>query len=299
MLSKYFTIVVIPQKTSKVTKFKIPVNLFTLVVLLLIGMLVVLFWMTINYFSIQTKAFNLVEIRNEYHENQEQIDRYKEKIHDFELELDRLSELNYKLRVLTSLEVPHAVKKLTEEEKLLLKKQTSLAKKGILEIITSSTEENKVKDDLGQKKFNLLFQFLEERKNLYSRIPSQWPVKGLLIAGFGYRSDPFSGQIKPNNDGIDIAPRHLYPIVAPANGIVIYIGDDETYGNLMILDHGNGILTRYGHLPSFEVGEGSIVNKGDTIGKVGSSGNSNESLLHYEVLSYGIPQNPIGFIQEE
>ena len=129
-------------------------------------------------------------------------------------------------------------------------------------------------------------------------IPSLEPVKGTrFTSGYGVRSDPFKGRAAMHA-GLDLAGPIGTPIYATADGT---IGRAEWnnggYGNLVEIDHGRGIQTRYGHLSKFVVSAGQHVKRGDLIALMGSTGRSTGSHLHYEVRIDGKPVNPIPFMQ--
>jgi murein DD-endopeptidase MepM/ murein hydrolase activator NlpD len=128
-------------------------------------------------------------------------------------------------------------------------------------------------------------------------IPSVKPVAGTaLTSGYGVRSDPFRGRAAMHA-GIDLAGPIGTPIYATADG---YVGRSEWaggYGNLIELNHGRGIQTRYGHLSKSLVQQGQRVKRGDLIGHMGSTGRSTGSHLHYEVRIDGKAVNPVPFMQ--
>lgn len=301
MLGKYFTVVVIPQKTSKVSKFKIPVRLFSLFALLIFTCLFILGWVFYDYLTLKTQFFNLQEQQAKYQKQQEQFKAYNQQMHDLDLDLDRLNEFNQKLRVLTNLEVAAKNKKLSKEELIRIQEMEKLAHKSVLDAIDTDVTESVSDQTASKKRFDNLAEFIENKDSLYSRIPNAWPVKGLLIAGFGYQADPFSGQVKPHN-GINISSRPFSLFYAPAKGIVTFVGEDESYGQLLIIDHGYGLITKYSHVSAINVEAGDIITRGQALGTIGNRGGkdgiSQGSYLHYEVLLNNIPQNPILYIQE-
>jgi murein DD-endopeptidase MepM/ murein hydrolase activator NlpD len=138
---------------------------------------------------------------------------------------------------------------------------------------------------------------VERRAALASSTPSIWPAQGWLTGTFGGRSDPFTGE--PGfHQGIDISTEKGQPVFATADGTVdsaSYTGD---YGNLVVLSHGFGLSTRYGHLSSFAVKPGEQVKRGDVIGYVGSTGRSTGSHVHYEILANGAPINPLQLLTQ-
>jgi murein DD-endopeptidase MepM/ murein hydrolase activator NlpD len=133
---------------------------------------------------------------------------------------------------------------------------------------------------------------VERRQALAASTPSIWPAQGWLTGTFGGRSDPFTGE--PGfHQGIDISTEKGQPVVATADATVesaSYTGD---YGNLIVLRHGFGLTTRYGHLSAYAVKPGQHVKRGDIIGYVGSTGRSTGAHLHYEILANGNLINPL------
>jgi murein DD-endopeptidase MepM/ murein hydrolase activator NlpD len=296
LFSKYFTVVVIPQKTSKVSKFKIPVRLFSLITMVLTLALVLWGGMLYDYLSIRTKLFDTTILKDQYNKKEQELQGYKKKLVKLEFELDRLSELYQKLKILTSLEGA-AQKALTLAEKKKLKKLEAKAKLGILQIIESKPEKSETSIDNRSKQFAQLKLFYQNPQNIFSRIPNRWPIKGYLSVAFGERIDPFSGRLKEHH-GIDISAPPKSPIYASAAGIVLSTNDDTHYGNLLVIGHGNGLVTRYAHLAGFNVEVGQLVKRGALIGTVGNTGVSTSPHLHYEVLLNGVPQNPILYIED-
>lgn len=116
-----------------------------------------------------------------------------------------------------------------------------------------------------------------------------WPVNGTVTSGFGQRW----GRL---HAGIDIAAPTGTPVRAAQAGIVIFAGSQGGYGNLVLIAHGNGIVTAYAHLSAFGAGEGATVSQGQTIGRVGSTGHSTGPHLHFEVRVNGSPVNPMGYL---
>jgi murein DD-endopeptidase MepM/ murein hydrolase activator NlpD len=133
---------------------------------------------------------------------------------------------------------------------------------------------------------------VERRQALAAATPSIWPVVGWLSSPFGSRRDPFTGGTD-FHPGLDISADHGVPVHAPADGVVASAEASGPYGNLVVVDHGYGITTRYGHLSRFGVSPGVQVRRGDVIGYVGSTGRSTSSHLHYEILLNGKLTNPL------
>jgi murein DD-endopeptidase MepM/ murein hydrolase activator NlpD len=126
--------------------------------------------------------------------------------------------------------------------------------------------------------------------------PTLWPVQGRITAGFGERIDPFSGE-GAFHRGVDISGDVGTRIVAPADGIVRFSSQMNGYGRTVMVDHGNGISTLYGHMSGFAVSPGQLVHRGDTLGYVGQSGRSTGPHLHYEVRIFNTPVNPYKYLR--
>ena len=132
-----------------------------------------------------------------------------------------------------------------------------------------------------------------QRANL---APNLWPVEGPITGSFGERTDPFNGE-GAFHSGVDISAAYGQPVVAPADGIIVFADFLGGYGRALVIDHSHGISTRYGHLASFAVMAGQYVHRGDTIGYVGSSGRSTGAHLHYEVRINDTPVNPHKYLR--
>ena len=126
--------------------------------------------------------------------------------------------------------------------------------------------------------------------------PSVWPVDGKLESGFGGRRNPFGGSGYEFHEGQDIDAPMGAPIVAGAKGTVRFAGWQHGYGRVIIIDHGGGLTTRYGHLSEFDIEQGSEVARGQFIGRVGSTGRSTGPHLHYEVRINDDPVNPVQYL---
>jgi len=143
--------------------------------------------------------------------------------------------------------------------------------------------------------FESLLGKLEAQKNLLAHTPAIRPVKGWITSDFGYRQSPFTGK-REIHKGLDIANRKGTPIIATANGVVTYIGPKGLLGNVVVIDHGHGIVTRYAHLSEIASKQGDRVQRGDVIARMGNTGRSTGPHLHYEVRVNGVPINPSKYI---
>ncbi len=125
--------------------------------------------------------------------------------------------------------------------------------------------------------------------------PSLWPVEGRLMSPFGGRTDPFSGE-GAIHTGVDLEAAMGTAVHAAADGIVVHADWEGGYGRLIIIDHGNGVQTYYGHLSTFGVVPGQEVRRGDVVARSGASGRVTSPHLHYEVRMGGTPVNPYPYM---
>lgn len=131
--------------------------------------------------------------------------------------------------------------------------------------------------------------------DLLDATPSILPTRGWLSSGFKYRTDPFTKE-KTWHNGLDISAQRGTPIHAPAKGVVSFKGYKGGLGNLLEINHGNGLITRYGHMDKFNVSKGQRVKRGDIIGYVGNTGRSTAPHLHYEIHKDGKALNPMKYV---
>ena len=139
---------------------------------------------------------------------------------------------------------------------------------------------------------------LAERLQLAAATPSISPVRGLLTSSYGYRSDPVTGQ-RALHRAIDISTSPGQPVKATAEGVVLRARRNGRLGNSVDLSHGHGVVTRYGHLASYNVEPGQRVRRGEVIGFVGNTGRTTGFHLHYEVRVEGQPVNPLAYILDK
>lgn len=126
--------------------------------------------------------------------------------------------------------------------------------------------------------------------------PTLWPVLGQITGHFGERLDPFSGE-GAFHSGLDIASHYGDAIHATGDGVIEEAGQRAGYGRVVVVDHGFGVTTLYGHLSAFNVQAGMRVKAGDVIGYEGDSGRSTGPHLHYEVRIYNTPVNPWRYLR--
>jgi murein DD-endopeptidase MepM/ murein hydrolase activator NlpD len=158
-------------------------------------------------------------------------------------------------------------------------------------------------DDLAQRlddrfdKLGVLESVLMRERVSKKMLPSVSPIEnGWYSSNFGWRIDPFTGR-NAFHEGVDFFAERGTPIMAAAGGIVVFSDHHPEYGNMVEIDHGNDLVSRYAHASRLSVTVGEVVLRGQRIGEVGSTGRSTGSHLHFEVRHRGVAQNPGRFLQ--
>lgn len=148
-----------------------------------------------------------------------------------------------------------------------------------------------------EQQLRLLDTLMSRKKLEDERFVAGRPITwGWLSSRYGYRSDPFTGR-RTWHDGVDLAGKEGSDIIAVAAGVVTYADERYGYGNLVEVDHGDGLVTRYGHAKTIKVRVGDVVQKGQVLALMGSTGRSTGPHVHFEVLRNGKSQNPEHYIQ--
>ncbi|WP_310380086.1 M23 family metallopeptidase [Flavobacterium sp.] len=149
------------------------------------------------------------------------------------------------------------------------------------------------------KSLDEILKLAKEKDKLLAAIPAIQPVKNenlkRMVSGFGYRTDPFT-KVRKMHQGMDFTSKTGTPIYATGDGVVARADNSASgYGNHIVIRHGYGYETLYGHLSKYKCKAGQRIKRGDVIGYVGSTGRSEGPHLHYEVHKNGKPVNPLNF----
>ena len=296
-----FTLVLIPRRAAKVYRLHVSRNAFigwgTAAVLLLLFTGVSLF----RAVDLRLEMAGFTSLRNDYLRQQIEIRKVSNQVDRFKDQIDRMRELDYKLRMITDLEVERprptqfGIGGAADPRASEPLKDADLAKLDVLTLLDKDLTRLENTARFQEESFNNLKAFLADRKDLIERSPYRWPVHGFLSSGFGTRVDPFTGQQRMH-DAIDIVAPKGAQVRVPADGIVTFTGWDTTFGNMVVVDHGYGVITRYGHNDTVLVREGQRVKRGDVITTVGSTGRSTGSHLHYEIRISDVAINPLNLI---
>lgn len=172
-----------------------------------------------------------------------------------------------------------------------------LANDSLEGLIDPSLSEDDLERHLEKVKFNGNIDYLMVLEKLAQVMPLSYPMRDYYISsGFGKRVDPLTGGLAQHR-GLDFVGAKKEEILSPSDGVVVLAGKYYDYGNAIVIDHGFGITTRYGHLSEVKVKKGQHVTQGQVIGLQGNSGRSTGAHLHYEVRYKNTPMNPRKFLK--
>jgi murein DD-endopeptidase MepM/ murein hydrolase activator NlpD len=296
MAKSFYTFIIVPDASSKLHKLRLPVQL--LYVLAAIGLLS--FFVAVGLgFTYARMAFRVADYNQLQAENIDlKVQKKNLEVSTVKLDskLTALETLSEKLTTMIendswnkrfpALKVPAVGGSNVDYATADLLRTPSL--RANVEVLKDRTS------DL-ESQMEMLEQVAEQRAAFLRFTPTIWPVRGHISSHYGNRLDPFNGD-RELHRGVDIAALYGSRVFAPADGIVIYAQRKSAYGNLIIVDHGNGLTTRHGHLARFNVRVGDRVLKNDIIGYVGSTGRSTAPHLHYEVRVNDHPVNPRSYL---
>lgn len=176
-----------------------------------------------------------------------------------------------------------------------IRRTASLPESGSAGSIGSDIDRMEEKTLTLQMRIKELTKIQEDRLIYIAATPSIWPVKGWVTSDFGSRRSPFTFA-RDFHEGVDIAAQWGTPIAASADGVVTYAGYKGGLGKTVIVDHGFGVTSYYGHTSRILVHEGERVTRGTTLALIGSTGHSTGPHLHYEVHVDGVPVDPMKYI---
>jgi murein DD-endopeptidase MepM/ murein hydrolase activator NlpD len=305
-MKKKLTLLIFDATGTPVRQAAIPKILFPITILFLMGALIALYWGITDYRRLKAASQQVGQLKTDLHLQEETIAHQKDQINTFAQKIDALStqlaslhEFENKIRVIANIEPNDGSSSMfgvggsdpedVGPEALIANDHEELVRDMHVRI-------NALDDDahLQQNAFASIFTQLEGKRNQLAATPSIKPVDGWISSRFGYRESPFTGR-REFHRGIDIATHHGTKIIAPADGIITYSGKKGLMGNMLTVDHGFGMVTRYGHISKFLKKKGERVKRGEVIALVGNTGRSTGPHLHYEVKLNGLAVNPSNY----
>ncbi len=274
----YYTFIIAPHATSKIHRLHIPTSLlYTVCVFALIGLVTVSTGLVIVFRKTKTLA-EMSAIRVQNRQLRQENSALKLRYEELNQRVSNIEDVSDALA--NQAKIPPVSASLTARE--------AAGGPEMADKLDSDTESL-------ERELRQLKSLQDQNAVRLASIPSGLPVRGYLTDGFGGRHNPFGGESSEFHAGQDISVPHGTPVQATADGIVLYAAPRSGYGNVVVIYHGNGISTRFGHLSAFDVEAGQRVKRGDIIGRAGNTGRSTGVHVHYEVREYDVPVDPLKY----
>jgi murein DD-endopeptidase MepM/ murein hydrolase activator NlpD len=300
MGKKHLSLIIIPHTKTSHRTLSFSKRTIKAAAGLGIGLAVLLTGITVDYVRIRLSHKSYGSLVAENAKQKEELRVYGTKVGELEQKLNSFREYAGKLNVFAGIKSPEmltnpgvggpSVESGSEQDLSF--------PAGSLQSIPKVQALAQTADDL-EKNLDTLLSHFEQLQGQFATRPSIAPVIGYRSSGFGWRLDPFDPGRRAFHYGLDIATVHGNPVVATADGSVIRVAYDGSLGNNIIINHGNGITTLFGHLSKTLVKPGDKVKRGDTIGLVGRTGRALGDHVHYEIRLNGNPVNPNSYILNE
>jgi murein DD-endopeptidase MepM/ murein hydrolase activator NlpD len=298
--TQQYTVIIVSDHSQAVRKFRMPQRwlrngAFAGAGVVLLGVITV-----IHYFSLLGTGSENRILKEENAQLRSQILLVQEKVAHISATLDRVERFDAKLRTaVTQLQDPErnlAIGPVGKPDEVVIPGPAPAAQENLSalpgRLATLESEASRQESSLRE-----LQEYFDDQKSLLASTPSIWPTRGWVTSDFGVRLDPYTAE-RMMHRGLDIATPHGQTVYTPSDGTVVFSGTEGGYGKVLVIDHGYGVKTRYGHLSEVYVKLGDRVKRGARVAAVGNTGRSTGPHLHYEVRVNGIPENPRKFILE-
>lgn len=297
-----YTLMIVPHQGKAVFGIKVPIKAVKYGAAILCVIMLLFVGSFVNYrYTVNTASAEKIELSRLKQVNTaqaQQIEKLAKDTANLQQDMNRLDQLDGEIRrVLNSDELTSVSRSGVVRPGAERDGQGGPVVKPQLNELANLVKDmqNNVKER--EQSLTALKQALIEKNDRLVATPSIWPASGDVTSRFGWRSSPWGGWGSDYHPGIDIANDIGTPIVAAADGDVVFAGwNSGGYGNLVQVDHGNGTVTLYGHNSANSVSVGQKVHKGDIVAYMGSTGNSTGPHVHYEVRVNGTAVNPASFL---
>ncbi|MBK9519167.1 MAG: peptidoglycan DD-metalloendopeptidase family protein [Anaeromyxobacter sp.] len=299
--SQIFTVIVVSDHSQAVRKFRVPRRWLQNVGWSGVGLALFALLTVGHYVSLLGASGENSVLKEENAQLRSQVLLVQEKVAHISATLDRVERFDAKLRTaVTTLQDPErnlAIGPVGSAEPDLAPAGPAPAAEQNVSGLPGRLGSLETEASRQEQSLRELQEYFDDQHSLLASTPSIWPSRGWVTSDFGTRIDPVFAD-RQMHEGLDIATPHGQPVLAPSDGVVVFSGVEGGYGKVLVLDHGYGVKTRYGHLSEVLVKLGDRVARGEKVAAVGNTGKSTGPHLHYEVRVNGIPENPRKFILE-
>lgn len=335
--NKFYTIMIVPEKTSPVRKIVVPAWVTKIAAVAMAFTVLLGTVMFYDYWYVMNEISENKQLKMENRRLRQQVQVFKNKVATIESTMDRVKTFATRLKVITNIEdrggllqtlnqtlpdssvvanassTSNATSSAPLSSSLSSQSSSSQSYNALTPLDMDDPEDEFLRKDYDELDSRLsllghdslfvetelqdLYELLGDQKAFLSALPTRRPAIGYFTSGFGIRKSPIGGAVKMH-EGLDIANHIGTTIRAPADGVVTFADVKSGYGRTVVLDHGYGLETWYGHAQKLMVAKGQRVRRGEVIAQMGSSGRSTGPHVHYEVRVNGYPVNPLSYILE-
>jgi len=292
-----WTVYLIPDDPAQETvRFHLHRRFLSVLLWVSAGLLGWSVFVTTHYVWLHRSYQRLVRMEHEYEQMKQDFTKVRQYSYRLQSNLEKMEQQVRRLQIIAGVTVGRNIPQIAGVGGKSAPAPEAVGRAHLLEqqwwLAQSQQKAEVLQDQLDQ-----LYEIFQQKSVALSATPSILPVHGYVTSDFGARIDPFTGA--PDfHTGVDISAPYGTPVVATAAGQVVFAGPHGTYGHLIIIDHGFGIFTYYGHLSKILIREGDRVQRWQVIGLVGSSGRSTAPHVHYEIRYQNQPLNPLQFVVE-
>ncbi len=282
----------------KPRQFHIPAWLIRISLILLPILALLAITILLDYRYIATQISENRDLQSENRKLRQDVQLYQSRLDSMESSLERIENFSSRLKMITNLMDRDQLSQQVEAgpPSSVIAEKTNETKSGS-PVELSFNQVNARSYSLEQN-LHELYELLSDQRSFLSALPTKKPSDGVFTSGFGVRVSPMGDGNEKMHEGLDIAASVGTPIHCPASGTIVFAGRKSGYGQIVMVDHGYGLETWYGHTSRILVRPGQKVKRGQAIALIGNSGRSTGSHLHYEVHVNGIPVDPINYILE-
>ncbi len=288
-----YSIIIVSDATSSSKEITISSKFIRKSLLAVSILLLVFGFMIFDYMTLHVDKQKMRRLERENQTNNQKIQELNATVNELSANLKKMEEVRNRILVAAGLDSPHALEEVGSggpgsiPDTGITRQKPNVRRERLLtpadELLNASRKDLEGLENVASS--------LDQQKIRWACSPTIWPTDGYISTDFGMRINPFTGK-REMHAAIDISTQLGRKIVAPADGLVVVVDKYENYGNIIIIDHGFGYSTRYGHLSNVNVREGQRVKRYDVIGFVGNTGRSTGPHVHYEVRLNDKPVNP-------
>jgi murein DD-endopeptidase MepM/ murein hydrolase activator NlpD len=296
MLGSKFSVIIVPEDTGQVIEKKVTGWKLAGILAIIVVFAITALSFTIAYFKTDVDYHKLTSLKRENRYFADKIKTLQESVESIKGQMANIVKKDENIRLVFDLpSIDPSIREVGVGGQTFETIDLYSPTVDQLSVIEDDIDKVLRQLKLENASFTDVFDQLQTKKDVLDHTPSIMPVEGYISRGIGKQTNPFTGSYQMHG-GVDIAAGRGTPIFAPAKGDVIFSGWEQGMGNTVIISHGYGLTTTYGHMSLIKVHKGDTINRQDVVGYVGSTGNSTGPHLHYEVQKNGSVVDPKNYM---